>query len=543
MNLYNKIFGAFLRPALQKRMRRIIRGYRTLKKSGQLNSIASINRALTIQNLPINKDFFSKRVFGVNGLKYAEQIIRQYLLARMGGASLNKALLHSVGKHNGKVIYPLPAFWRRIIELEGYRVSNFWSAFLWQLNIFLWFWFGVFRIIKISLSGLCNFQSKNSSEKYSPYAYFDGLVECNFPIEGKGKKNIFSWYWLWPEKREDILALKHNVGGRESRLSIDNADIKYQASPVPNLDGIVPRLKYLSWGFSVSLIAFLGFVRGHWWHAFLLNQAAILGQVTYANPSGMAKEYLFHNSGWIYRPLWTYEAEAQGSSIIFYFYSTNCENFMRPNGQTAAPYGWKAMTWPRYLVWDRRQADFVEEMVGVKSEINIVGDIWFLSELEFNYPMAQNAISVFDVQPSRDSLYCSFGSDMEYYRPENSIMFLSDIGRLLADANRIFALKVKRYKGKSAHPKYRNFLEKLSLSNNFINIDSAVSAREMIEKCSAVISMPFTSTALLGRAAGKPSIYYDPTGLIQKNDPAAHGIPIISGEGELSAWISSIRSH
>jgi polysaccharide biosynthesis PFTS motif protein len=80
----------------------------------------------------------------------------------------------------------------------------------------------------------------------------------------------------------------------------------------------------------------------------------------------------------------------------------------------------------------------------------------------------------------------------------------------------------------------------LSSLENFVKIDPAVSASDMIEKCSAVISMPFTSTALLGRAAGKPSIYYDPIGLIQKNDPAAHGIPIVSGEEELNKWISVI---
>jgi hypothetical protein len=45
--------------------------------------------------------------------------------------------------------------------------------------------------------------------------------------------------------------------------------------------------------------------------------------------------------------------------------------------------------------------------------------------------------------------------------------------------------------------------------------------------------MPFTSTALVARNLGKPSYYYDPSGIIQKDDRAAHGIPVISGFAEL----------
>ena len=45
--------------------------------------------------------------------------------------------------------------------------------------------------------------------------------------------------------------------------------------------------------------------------------------------------------------------------------------------------------------------------------------------------------------------------------------------------------------------------------------------------------MSFTSTALVARDLGKPSYYYDPSGIIQKGDRAAHGIPVISGLSEL----------
>jgi polysaccharide biosynthesis PFTS motif protein len=35
----------------------------------------------------------------------------------------------------------------------------------------------------------------------------------------------------------------------------------------------------------------------------------------------------------------------------------------------------------------------------------------------------------------------------------------------------------------------------------------------------------------------KPSVYYDPLGLCQKGDRAAHGIEILQGKNELESWI------
>lgn len=54
-----------------------------------------------------------------------------------------------------------------------------------------------------------------------------------------------------------------------------------------------------------------------------------------------------------------------------------------------------------------------------------------------------------------------------------------------------------------------------------------------------VIGMPFTSTALIARGLGKSSVYYDPTGQLQSDDRAAHGIPIISGPDQSRAFFSN----
>ena len=83
-------------------------------------------------------------------------------------------------------------------------------------------------------------------------------------------------------------------------------------------------------------------------------------------------------------------------------------------------------------------------------------------------------------------------------------------------------------------------IKKLTERPDFVNLDPDTSAVQVIKNCVAVISMPFTSTAVLANELGKPSVYYDPHGLIQKDDRGAHGIDILCGPKELAAWVLSI---
>ena len=75
---------------------------------------------------------------------------------------------------------------------------------------------------------------------------------------------------------------------------------------------------------------------------------------------------------------------------------------------------------------------------------------------------------------------------------------------------------------------------------NFINVKPSIPAEEIIEKCIATVSMPFTSTAIIAKSMGKPSIFYDPTGMIKKDDLAAHGIEVLTNKSELNKWILNI---
>ena len=264
------------------------------------------------------------------------------------------------------------------------------------------------------------------------------------------------------------------------------------------------------------------------------------GLVKNHKKNSLAKEYLFHNSSWLYRPLWTYEAEKLGTKIIFYFYSSNIESFKNFDGYGIQANSWQIVSWPNYLVWDEYQKTFIERISPFKKEVNVVGPIWFIDINKENIFIPENSVVVFDVQPQREFLYQRLGIEIEYYVPKVTNPFLLDVSEVISKNGSSMILKRKRNIGKKVHLEYKILVDKLAEEGIFIEINPDISAYSVIEKCKAVISMPFTSTALIAKSLGKPSIYYDPSGIIQKDDRAAHGITIITGIDELQSWVKSI---
>ena len=131
----------------RKRLRRTLRGYRFLKTLNQLGRIAAVSQMLTNTKLSQCESLVSKLIFGA-GLKDAERIIRQYLLLRLGGLNLNKALLYASGKSHTKVVYPLPIEWRKILRQHGFIVAEWRSALLFNVYVFLLLMFGFILFLR-----------------------------------------------------------------------------------------------------------------------------------------------------------------------------------------------------------------------------------------------------------------------------------------------------------------------------------------------------------------------------------------------------------
>lgn len=513
-----------------------MRGYRRLKQSGQLDKIAVVKQALTVHPLNLSGRSFSSMVMGY-GAASGEIIVRQYLLLRLGSINLNRALLLASADESGCVVSPLPREWREVLVRHGFKVAHLRSALLWQLYVVALLLYGVLKIGMTVFAGATS--RKYADAESRRYVYFIDLGAGNLPTKRDGLQShdVVSWYLQWTGRVRNIESVRHNVAN-SSPISIGGVQVLSQSGPLHPIAGW-EKGQYVFWALGAFAISVLDCLRGRWWHAFMLSQAALAAHARILPADALAREYLFHNSGWIYRPLWTYDAEQRGATISLYFYSTNCEGFKKTDGYPPAAYGYCCMNWPRYLVWDEYQADFVRRVAGPEANINVVGVIWFQSSAVEMPVFDKPGVGVFDVTPHRASRYCTLGLDSEFYTPAVANPFLEHIDDAIGKHGLLMLWKRKRNIGRLAHPHYRCLADKLAEHSHVVLVEPDVSAIRVIESCVAVVSMPFTSTALIAREMGKPSVYYDPSGLLQRDDRAAHGIPILSGIDELDAWLSA----
>ncbi len=539
--MFMKIPGMSRLMARRARIRlmRVMRGYRRLKAAGALGRVAAVKEALTVT--PACQPSDAMRFLGLE-VAQAELAVRQFLLVRRVATGLGEALLESVGNHDAPVLYALPMKWRKVLRSHGFPVAERASALLWAGFSALYFANGLLTVFKLALANAAGLV-RAKGMRPGRYVYFDALGTGNLPSAGNGGDNhdIVNWYLGWAQRAPDIDQVCHGVANAGTRLAGSTPVISME-SPLLPLGSRAALARFFRWSVVSGCAALLGLLRGNWWPALMLGEAAKAAQVRFQEPALLARDYLFHNSNWIYRPLWTYEAECKGARVIFYFYSTNCEKFRHAGASPSLAYGWQAMTWPRYIVWDEYQAAFVRRAAGDAAHINVVGSISFNSGTNVPRDLPGHAIAVFDVQPMRDAVYKPLGLDFEYYVPRNAVRFLDDIQRATLMAGETMVLKRKRDVGSNVHPAYELAIRRLSKTANYLELDPDTSASALIEKCQAVISTPFTSTALIGRELGKPSIYYDPHGICKKDDRAAHGIPILSGQQELRDWLSALSS-
>ena len=513
-----------------------MRGYRILRQAGRLDTLPLLMSDITQHRLKRPAGRFSHWIMG-NATLSAEICLRQYLQLRLAGVHLNLSLLSSLASPCGLVIYPLPGEWQDILQAHGFKVARNRSTLLWFGYVTFLMVFGLVQCISILLTVRKSAKPEIDEPKY---AYFISLAASNLPLiteSEEGGWNIINWYLQWSDRPSAVREIRHGV--RIVRpVRQDAIPILFQKTPVPPLE-IRAIANYLLWSIVAFAICVADMMRGRWWHSLLLNQAAISAQARMTSNNRLAQQYLFNNSGWLYRPLWTYELAAKDSECLLYFYSTNCEGFSRNGSPPIRFYGYASMNWPHYVIWDVPQADFVRRVALGSYTVSLAGEVWF-SDAPIPLPsMSGPVLALFDVTPHRVSRYRSLGLGEEFYVPEVAVRLVADVIACAAALGVTVAWKRKRNIGKIIHPSYRNLAARVSENGSAEIVDADISASRLVAKSDIVISTPYTSTALLARNAGKPSAYYDPLSMLDQQDPGAHGIPVLSGTKELAAWIKS----
>ena len=466
-----------------------------------------------------------------------EVCIRQYLLIRFSGLKFNKRLLFHKANEDDQIGYSVPPEWRFILMENGFKVSKWRSAVLWNSNLLLLLFYGIYQAIIViyrSLMGL-----RNNDQTVRPYVFFCNLGPRNLPSENKEKVSydVISWYIKNAHNESKFDVIKHDVCRVTSTFINGKVIEPSPAGPVPHLDSIKNICSFSLWFLLAALVCFIDLLRGRWWHALIFSEAIISKKASLINPKYFAEEYYFHQSNPTYRPLWTYVAEKCGSSISLYFYSINMESInLDPS------YHFRCMTWSRYLVWDQYTENFIRRCIKEeqKPEIEIVDPIWFNNSGDIKLPEKENNIIIFDVVPHRPLSSSLHLDENLYVTVENCNKFIVDVVNIAGRKNLTCWYKGKRDLGISKiNKRYKTTVDTLSKKSEFVTLSHEIAPHEIIPLCSVVICFPFSAPAVIARELGIPSCYYDPTGMIDEHHPAAHGIKIIGNKIRLQNWVKA----
>ena len=534
-----------IRNIFRKNLRRLkykIRGYLYYKNIpnekgfSQLRALKNELTDLCINELNIR---YLKLFFGASHTS-AEVVIRQYVLQNYGGERLNAAIFSARGRKSG-LETPLPPSWQNFFRLHGFSVAHWQAMIVWYVAIVFRFAHGSAISFTLGL-GMLIPRRLVKQPLIKNYVYFDSLKPENLPVplSGGPSYDICTFYTRWCGRYPELQNICHSIP-RALESNINGITVKAIRAPYELFSSVISAAAFLAWLGAMFLFSTYQLLKGRWWYAALFSEAA-RARVVRQCPSGyLAKDYLFHASGMIYRPMWTYEAEVKGCQISRYFYSTYALPKLAA-GYESQRYVLGPANWPRYIVWDKYQEALLRFNLGSTLNVVVAGPIPFS---DFNAPLPKidlRSIAVFDYEPYRISSHLDISTLADYQTafPNVHNQFLMDIYEILSINNWQLILKTKRNIGKSGESKYRKLMNAWPQKAYTEVIDPRISAIRVMKKCFASISFPFTSTAQLLRDQNYNSVYYDPTSWIQKDDRGAHGIHIISGKKELALWVESL---
>lgn len=469
---------------------------------------------------------------------------------RFAGQKLNFEIQQSLACSSRKIIYPLPNEWQTLFQKHGLNVARRRCSALFSFKIFCIWAFGVLQIlghITQQICGLKRLYFKKQFSKSRPYIFFDMLNAENInSTEKRGVFDIISWYSQWKGRENDVRILRHNC--KEKKLSFERGDtlIEYQSGPTPTLRKINDLCHFICWGAATAFLSCIHMVCGRWWYGLLLYQAPLAALFRLSDSNEIAKHYYFHQNGMFVRRLWTYEAEHRGAGISLYFYSTNSETHKTKNGYLTPMYGFRLMNWPRYLVWNSFHADFIKRSKNsTYGNVEVVGQIWFADNGKPLPQLPEKFFSIFDTTPIRPSVYAKLGLDNQYLTYSTVNQFLNDILLVSKNLNFHIAIKPKRVTKTQANNRYdnrySNKIERMAKCSLVTTVDPGISAQRLIEASEVVISLPFSTTAIIAMEMKKPTVFYDPFGKAFPDDRAAYGIQIISGRQQLEKWIKKLK--
>ncbi|WP_430472001.1 polysaccharide biosynthesis PFTS motif protein [Thalassospira lucentensis] len=528
----------FLKKRKFRRVLRLAKSYKDHVKSGDWDLSYKIVNDIVKNDDVVDTDVLQNlRKYGLDDVEDGRRFIKQVLLFRLS-SMIYRAVIsgHASG---GSQSLAVPLVWENGLRRHGLNLSRFRSRLAWAKLNFVWSVQNLFMIYRLAVNqhawrvvrgGYC-------------YAH-------NFPINALPAKSsdnsgtLLEWVdtKISPASRGKYWVVS-SVGAEDS-----SAEGGYQKviGEYPCLD-IREKLLFCLFGGYAYLRALCYLLLGRAQFNALFEEELKAIYFSCLMECKIGKEYVFTQSNYSLRPLWTHMVEKRGGAVTLVFYATNVRHFqLNQNADVADLPAFHVMTWRNILMPKSSSATWLRGVIK-SADVKEFGNVAFCNRQDaLSDVPAERCVLIFDVTPRSLTWSALLGIPPTYYQPSTVKSFVSDIIRICKRHGIKIAIKSKKkFSGyRSPSGLYQRFIEKSARDGDLIVVNDEVSAERHLARAIGAISIPFTSTAITAKNLGLPSVYYDPTReLISYGDDQtvyaelSHGIDVVRGCEDLDKWV------
>lgn len=267
--------------------------------------------------------------------------------------------------------------------------------------------------------------------------------------------------------------------------------------------------------------------------------------INFLNKRKEIKDIFVTNSFLRQQPLWLDGLKSRSFKTHMIWYSQNIipKFYKGESSQSIFP-GVNMIRIDNHWVWTKKFGEYISNL-NRDSNFSFVGPILFYNPEHKMKSFEKKTISIFDVIPIKDYGYT--GSFKNYYTVETISNF---VGNILLVVNKIreeysidieVVLKSKRRMDSRYHDlQYFDNLDKYLEKFGFFKvIQDTTNLYDLIKNSMMIFSVPFTSTAEVGKELEIPSFYYDSSAKIRPNKKI-YEIPFLESKNEISKEIVKI---
>ena len=255
---------------------------------------------------------------------------------------------------------------------------------------------------------------------------------------------------------------------------------------------------------------------------------------------GLIENVIITNSNYSAQPLWMRPHERRRHATHMVWYSQNCIPFVYAFDpvRTQLP-NHRHMAFDETWVWTEGFGDYIRSL-GTRARIHVVGPIvFYLPKAAPSDHDGALRVMVFDVTPVRREVARRIGLLYNYYSAENLLKFITDIVTAAARTEEKLGRKVRLVlKHKRSHeptrdPGYVAAIERFTEAGALQLESPDTNVYALIARADVVIAVPWSSPVYVAQNAGKPALYYDPTGELLPAHEAAADVPFVAGAAKL----------